>query len=118
MDKILNITKYNTYGLSSMVSKYVFMERNETNCDIFYIYQIKSILNEIFPTKYECYRGYELIVPKGKKLSSTNKFETLELNNNDTLYEISLDEYLSIFKVFVEYSGTNIKINSNEFKTI
>lgn len=114
MDKILNISKYNTYGLSSMIDKYIYMERNDINNDIFFIYQIKSILNDKLPIKYECNRLYVLNIPKdkNKKAFVYDNLTTLELLNNDTLYQLTLDEYLGIFRSFVSISDTNIKMKS------
>jgi hypothetical protein len=52
MEKILNILKYNTYGLPSMLNKYIFMERQDMENHLYFIFQIKLILHETFPTKY------------------------------------------------------------------
>ena len=117
MDKILNIIKYNTYGLPPMINKYIFMERHNLENDMFYIYQIKSIINEIYPTKYECNRLFILNIPKdkNKKAYIYDNLIELELTNNDMLYQISIDEYLGLFKAFIEISGTTSKVQNNFF---
>jgi hypothetical protein len=41
---------------------------------------------------------------------------SIELLNSDILYQISIDEYLRIFKLFVEYQGTKMKITDDMFE--
>lgn len=117
MEKILNILKYNTYGLNPMINKHIYMERHDLNNDMYFIFQVKSILSEKLPVKYECNRLYILEVPKdkNKKAYVHDNLRKLELLNNDTLYQISLDEYLGIFKSFVELSGSKMKLNKGFF---
>lgn len=111
MEKILNILKYNTYGLPSMLNKYIFMERQDMENHLYFIFQIKSILHETFPTKYECNRLFILNIPKdkNKKAYVYDNFDELELLNTDTLYQISIEEYLKFFKVFIDISDTTKK---------
>ena len=111
MEKILNILKYNTYGLSSMINKYVFMERHDINNDTYFIFQIKTILNEKFPIKYQCNRLYVLNIPKdkNKKAYLYDNLTELELLNNDTLFQLTFDEYLKYFKSFIDLSDTTKK---------
>lgn len=111
MEKILNILKYNTYGFSSMINKYIFMERHDTHNDIYFIYQIKEILNEKIPIKYKCNRLYILNIPKdkNKKAYVYDNLTELELTNNDTLFQLSFDEYLKYFKLFIDMSDTTKK---------
>ena len=111
MEKILNNLKYNTYGLPSMLNKYIFMERHDLEKHLYFIFQIKSILHETFPAKYECNRLYILNIPKekNKKSSIYDNFIELELLNTDTLYIISINEYLNFFKLFIDISDTTIK---------
>lgn len=111
MEKILNILKYNTYGLSSMINKYVFMERHDINNNTYFIFQIKAILNEKFPIKYQCNRLYVLNIPKdkNKKAYVYDNLTELELLNNDTLFQLSFDEYLKYFKSFIDLSDTTKK---------
>ena len=120
MEKILNIIKYNTYGLSSMQNKYIYMERHDLENDLYFIYKINLILNDKYPIKYECNRLYVLSVPKdkNKKAYVYDNLKELELSNNDTLYQISINEYLEIFKTFIELSGTTIKVKANSFISI
>lgn len=111
MEKILNILKYNTYGLSNMINKYVYMERHDANNNTYFIYQIKSILCEKFPVKYKCNRLYILNIPKdnNKKAYIYDNLDELELSNSDTLFQLSFDEYLKYFKAFISISDTNDK---------
>ena len=114
MEKILNILKYNTYGISSMINKYIFMERHDFDNDTYFIYQIKDILNEKFPIIYQCNRLYVLNIPKdkNKKAYVYDNLTELELLNNDTLFQLTFDEYLKYFKSFIELSGsTNKKLS-------
>lgn len=111
MEKILNILKYNNYGNSSMINKYIYMERHNNDNDMYFIYHINDILNENFPIKYKCNRLYILDIPKdkNKKTYVHDNLTELELSNNDTLFQISFDEYLKYFKSFIELSGTTDK---------
>lgn len=111
MEKILNILKYNTYGISSMINKYVFMERHDMSNDTYFIYQIKDILNDKLPIKYKCNRLYVLNIPKdkNKKAYVYDNLIELELTNNDTLFQLTFDEYLKYFKAFIDISGTSKK---------
>jgi hypothetical protein len=111
MEKILNILKYNTYGLSSMINKYVFMERHDINNNTYFIFQIKTILNDKFPIKYQCNRLYVLNIPKdkNKKAYVYDNLTELELTNNDTLFQLTFDEYLKYFKAFIDISDTSKK---------
>ena len=107
------------YGGASMLNKYIYMKREDAENKMYFIYQIKSILNELFPIIYECNKLYILIAPKNKNNENTVKdnLTKLELTNNDTLYQITKNEYIDIFKVFVECEGTKIKIADNIFET-
>jgi hypothetical protein len=46
---------------------------------------------------------------KNKKAYIYDNFTELELLNTDTLYEISIEEYLKFFKVFIDISDTTKK---------
>lgn len=113
MIKIQNDMRFNTYGLNGMKSKYIYMKRSYTEYEIHYIYLIDSILVDKFPQKYKCKRLYIYNSPKlNNKVSFvTDNTDILELTNNDTLYEISFEEYLKIFKEFVRCSGTKNKLD-------
>lgn len=118
MDKIFNSPKANVYGGASMLNKYIYMKREDTENKMYFIYRINSIVNENFPVIYECIKTYILIVPKDKNktLSVIDNVTKIELTNNDILYQISIDEYLGIFKVFVECQGTKMKIIDDVFE--
>ena len=118
MDKIFNSPKANVYGGASMLNKYIYMKREDTENKMYFIYKIDSIINDKFPIIYECNKLYVLISPKNKNKENSVKdnLTKLELTNNDILYQISIDEYLGIFKVFVECQGTKMKIIDNMFE--
>jgi len=118
MDKIFNSLKANVYGGVSMLNKYIYMKREDVENKMYFIYHIKSILKDSFPITYECNKAYILIVPKDKNktLSVIDNVTKIELTNNDILYNISVDEFLGIFKVFVECQGTKIKITDDVFE--
>ena len=118
MEKILNSAKTNVYGSIGMLNKYIYMKREDNENKFYFIYKIKSIINESFPVIYGCDKMYILIVPKNLKQDITVKddINNIELLNNDILYQISLDEYIGIFKSFVEYQGTKIKITDDIFE--
>ena len=116
MEKILNIPKYNTYGSNLVVNKYIYMKRDFLKYKIYYIYHISEITNEKFPIIYNCNRGFELITYKDKKPSTVNDFKNIKLENNDLLYEISIDEFLAIFKVFVECDNSKLRVTDDLFE--
>lgn len=118
MDKILNNPRVNIYGNSGMINKYIYMKREDKENTMYFIYKINSILNDKFPVIYECNRLYILIIPKDKNKENIVKDDLtkLELTNNDVLYQMSIDEYLGIFKIFVNYDGTKMKLSNNVFE--
>lgn len=118
MDKIFNSPKANVYGGASMLNKYIYMKREDTENKMYFIYKINSIINDKFPIIYECNKLYVLIAPKNKSKENSVKdnLTKLELTNNDILYQISIDEYLKMFKMFVEYEGTKMKIVDDMFE--
>ena len=118
MDKIFNSPKANVYGGVSMLNKYIYMKREDPENKLYFIYYIKSILKDSFPVTYECAKSYILIVPKNKNktLSVIDNVTKIELTNNDMLHNISVDEFLGIFKVFVECQGTKMKITDDIFE--
>ena len=54
MDKIFNSPKANVYGGASMLNKYIYMKREDTENKMYFIYKIDSIINDKFPIIYEC----------------------------------------------------------------
>ena len=61
---------------------------------------------------------YILVVPKNQNQYITVKdnINSIELLNTDILYQISIDEYIGIFKIFVERQGTKMKISDDMFE--
>ena len=107
MDKIINNPKLNIYGNEGMVNKHIFMRRKDNEKFTYFIYQITKVLKNKFPITYECSRLYILTIFKDHKTKASvnDKLTVLELDNNDVLNEISVEEYIAIFKVFVECEG-------------
>ncbi len=118
MNKIFNNVKVNVYGGTDMIHKYIYMKREDTENKMYFIYQIESIINDKFPITYKCNKSYVLVVPKNanKPCTVLDKLENIELTNNDVLYNMDVNEYLGIFKVFVEYQGTKTKITDDIFE--
>ena len=118
MDKIFNTPKTNVYGGVGMLNKYVYMKREDVENKMYFIYHIKSILKDSFPIAYECEKLHILVVPKDKNktLSVIDNVTKIELTNNDILYDISIDEYLGMFKTFVMCQGTKINISDDIFE--
>lgn len=118
MDKIFNNAKINVYAGAGMLNKYIYMKREDNNNKLYFIYKINSIINEKFPVTYECNKMYILVVPKNQNQYITVKdnINSIELLNTDILYQISIDEYIGIFKIFVECQGTKMKISDDMFE--
>ncbi len=117
MDKIFNSAKTNVYGGVGMLNKYIYMKREDKDNKLYFIYKINSIINENFPVIYGCDKMYVLVSPKNKQdITVKDNINSIELLNNDVLYQISIDEYLKIFKSFVEYQGTRNKITDDIFE--
>lgn len=111
MEKILNNPKLNFYGGIGMVNKYIYMKREDSEKFLYFIYRIEKIENKSFPIKYECTKAYILSIYKDYKTTATvyDNIKIIELNNNDILYQISIEEYIAIFRAFVECQGTVCK---------
>jgi len=118
MNKIFNSAKTNVYGGVGMLNKYIYMKREDNNSKLYFIYKVNSIINEKFPIIYECDKMYVLVVSKNRTQDITVKdnINSIELLNTDILYQISIDEYLKIFKLFVEHQGTKNKITDDIFE--
>ena len=117
MEKIFNTQRLNIYGGAGMINKYVYMLREFNNADEHYIYKISKIINDKFPIKYECERYNCLIIPKDKNKKSLEKdhIKEIELTNNDVLYEIDNNEYMAIFRTFIDLYNTTIKVDKHVF---
>ena len=107
MEKIFNNAKFNIYGGIEMKNKYIFMKRKFTEYTEYFIYKINEITNEKFPIKYSSDRSYKLIVYNdyNKKMYLKEHLDEIELTNWDELYEISVQEFINIFKQFIEYDN-------------
>lgn len=107
MDKILNNPRLNIYGNDGMVNKYIFLKREEEDKYLYFILKVNKVLNNVFPIKYECLRQYVLIIYKDRKRKTTvlTDLNTLELTINDVLYQLTYDEYIALFRLFVEKQG-------------
>jgi len=105
MEKIFNNPKFNIYGGIGMKNKYIFMKRKFNEYIEYFIYKIDEITNEKFPIKYSSDRSYKLIVYNdyNKKMYLKEHLNEIELTNWDELYEISVQEFIVMFKQFIEY---------------
>jgi hypothetical protein len=115
MDKIFNSPKINIYGNDGMINKYIYMKREDDNKYMYFIYNITDISNRSFPITYKCERAYVLNIFKNR-LTNANVYDNIEyikLDVNDVLYQINPQEYLAIFRLFVECEGTKCKALPN-----
>lgn len=119
MEKIFNTQKLNIYGGIGMKNKYIYMEREDLNTKLYFIFHIDDIVNDKFPIQYKCDKLFVLKQSLNTNDALTvldNKSDILELNNNDVLYNITSIEFMTLFKLFVEYQGECIKLSkSNPF---
>ena len=118
MNKIFNTPKINVYGGCGMLNKYVYMKREDKENKMYFIYQIASIIKDTFPITYNCNKLFVLIVPKNKSKQITviDNLNKVELTNNDILYDISVNEYLAMFKTFVMCQGTKMIVTDDIFE--
>ena len=118
MDKIFNNPKINVYGGTGMLNKYIYMKREDNENKLYFIYRVKSIINENFPVIYGCDKMYVLVAPKNRKQDITVKdnINSIELLNTDILYQLSINEFLGIFKAFVELQSTKNKVTDDIFE--
>lgn len=107
MEKIFNNLKINVYGGSSMKNKYIFMKRKYNTYVEYYIYKIEEILNSNYPVIYKSNRSYKLIVQNdfNKKMTLNDHLINIELTNWDELYEITVGEFNSLFRKFIDYDN-------------
>ena len=105
MEKIFNNTKINVYGGLLMKNKYIFMKRKYDTYIEYYIYKIEEILKDHYPVIYKSNRSYKLIVQNdfNKKMILNDHLINIELTNWDELYEITTDEFNSLFRKFIDY---------------
>ena len=111
MEKIFNNPKFNIYGAISMKNKYIYMKRKYTDYIEYFIYKINEITNEKFPIKYSSDRAYKLIVYNdlNKKMYLKEHLDEIELMNWDELYEITISEFIELFKTFIDYDNKSSK---------
>ena len=106
MKQLYNTIKTNEYAKSFMIGKYIYMKRSNKEMDIYYIFNIKNIIEEN-PVMYETDKCFYFCIPFNRQCkgfcydSKTN----IELTNKDVLYELSYDEWLNTFRSFVENDG-------------
>ena len=105
MEKIFNNAKINVYGGLLMKNKYIFMKRKYDTYIEYYIYKIEEILKDHYPVIYKSNRSYKLIVQNdyNKKMILNDHLINIELTNCDELYEITTDEFNSLFRKFIDY---------------
>ena len=118
MIKIFNSPKTNTYGGISMVGKYIFMSRRYVDYTEYFIYKIDEIYKDSFPSIYKSQRSYKLVVFKdpNKKIDLVDHLTGIELNAQDTLYEITINDFMKYLKIMIDYDAKKSKFfNINDF---
>ena len=107
MEKIFNNLKINVYGGVSMKNKYIFMKRKYATYIEYYIYRIEEIINDNHPVIYKSNRSYKLTVQNdfNKRMIMDDHLVNIELANWDELYEITTDEFNSLFRKFIDYDN-------------
>lgn len=110
--KLINTDKQgNQYKSNDLLNKhyYINVKTDEFNC--YYIFVIKNIKydNISYNIIYECERCFCLAVPiikTGRHAYLYDKYNSIKINYTyDKLYELSYDEYLNTFKMFIKCDG-------------
>ena len=119
MNKIHNTPKINTYKQLGMKNKYIYMKRRNEEFTMHYIYIIDSISNEE-PLKYLTSKAFMLSIPHDKELKAYvyENIQYIQLLPNDTLYELTRNEWINIFREFVSLEGVqskNISLNFDSY---
>lgn len=112
MNKIFNNPKINIYGSSAMINKYIYMKRITTDMTLYHIYKIDKVINEdTYNIIYESERSFVFKVPKDKNQCAYtyDDIKQIHINAYDELYELSKNEWLNTFRVFVENDGIKAK---------
>jgi len=99
------------YGDQNINGKYIYLKRSDTENDMYYIFKIISIINAKYPFKYEIQNCYMMLVPKDaeRKAYVYDKYKEIELKYTDEMYEMTYDEWLNTFRVFVKNEGEYVK---------
>jgi len=118
MNKIHNTPKINVYKQLGMKNKHIYMKRKNSEYTMHYIYIIDSIEDED-PVKYLTSKAYMLSIPHNRELKAYvyEDLQYIKLLPNDTLYELTRDEWINIFREFVSLEGVlskNIVINFDD----
>lgn len=107
--KLITTDKQGTqYKSNDLINKhyYVNIKNREFNC--YYIFVIKDIrYNDVnYNITYECERCFCLAVPiikAGRHAYLYDNYNSVTINYNyDKLYELSMNEYLNTFKMFIK----------------
>ena len=97
---------------ADMIGRYIYMKRylKKENITVFYIYKIDSIITE-YPTRYKTQNCYRFVVPDNTnmKVFVYDDVNEIQLSyTDDTLYEMTHDEWLDTFRTFVQYDGCQV----------
>ena len=106
MKQLYNTIKTNEYAKSFMIGKYIYMKRSNKEMDIYYIFNIKNIIEEN-PVIYKTNKCFYFCVPfnKERKCFCYDDKVNLELKYSDILYELSYEEWIDTFRSFVDNEG-------------
>ena len=106
MKQVENIIKFNTYADSSLLNNYMYMKRDTTEYDVYYIFRLDEII-ATNPPEYVVYKCYALHIPKENKKKCIVKDDVynIQLRTYDTIYILDRDEYINMFRNFVKYEG-------------
>jgi len=115
MNKIRKNDKINSYAQLGMKGKYIYMKRKNSECEMHYIFLIRSITNDS-PVSYDTSKTFMLSIPNDKELKAYvyEDITNIQLNQSDDLFDLTRDEYINIFKEFVALEGAkskNISLN-------
>ena len=106
MKQVENIIKFNTYADSSLLNNYMYMKRDTTEYDVYYIFRLDEII-ATNPPEYVVYKCYTLHIPKENKKKCIVKDDVynIQIRTYDTIYILDRDEYINMFRNFVKYEG-------------
>jgi len=109
--KLIKKSKYiNVYSGEGMVNKYIYLKRENNQYTMYYIFKIDEILSTS-PTIYNTPKCFMLSVPKmrGLKAFVYENVNSIELRQQDELYEMTSSEWLNTFRVFVANEGQYVE---------
>lgn len=102
---------YDIYGNQGIKNKYIYVKRSDSENDMYYIFKVISVLHNEYPVKYSISNCYMMLVPKdvNRKAYVYDRYDEFEIKYTDELYEMSYEEWLNTFRVFVKNEGEYVK---------